>query len=135
MKVEGACHCGHVRYEAEIDPATVGICHCIDCQVLTGSPYRVVVYAAAAGFRLLGAAPKIYVKIADSGKPRAQAFCPECGTPIYAAAPVDPQSYSLRIGAIKQRRELVPRRQIWCRSALPWVEDLGGFDKIDGQPA
>jgi hypothetical protein len=27
MKIYGGCHCGLITYEAEIDPATVGICH------------------------------------------------------------------------------------------------------------
>ena len=30
--------------------------------------------------------PKIYIKTAESGNKRAHAFCPGCGTPIYAAA-------------------------------------------------
>ena len=28
MKVTGGCHCGHITYEAEVDPATVRVCHC-----------------------------------------------------------------------------------------------------------
>ena len=41
MRIDGQCHCGFVTYEAEIDPEDVSICHCTDCQRLTGSPYRV----------------------------------------------------------------------------------------------
>ena len=26
MKVDGRCHCGYIRYEAEVDPDTVAIC-------------------------------------------------------------------------------------------------------------
>jgi hypothetical protein len=37
MKINGQCHCGAVRFEAEIDPGQVSICHCTDCQALTGS--------------------------------------------------------------------------------------------------
>ena len=40
MKIEGGCHCGNITYRAEVDPNTVGICHCTDCQTLTGSAYR-----------------------------------------------------------------------------------------------
>ena len=43
MKVDGQCHCGNVTYEADIDPERASICHCTDCQALTGSPYRVTV--------------------------------------------------------------------------------------------
>ncbi len=46
MKIDGACHCGNISYEAEIDPENVAICHCVDCQILSGSAYRTVVYVA-----------------------------------------------------------------------------------------
>ena len=37
MKVDGGCHCGSITFEAEIDPDAVGICHCTDCQRLSGT--------------------------------------------------------------------------------------------------
>jgi len=133
MKVEGGCHCGRIAYEAEVDPNAVGICHCTDCQTLTGSAYRVSAPAPAASFRLLRGEPKVYIKTADSGARRAHAFCGDCGSPIYAAAPQDTPTYSLRVGALRQRAELPPRRRIWCRSALPWSLDLVGLPERDRQ--
>ena len=133
MKVDGGCHCGRIAYEAEVDPNAVGICHCTDCQTLTGSAYRVSVPAPAASFRLLRGQPKVYIKTADSGSKRAHAFCADCGSPIYAAAPQDTPTYSLRVGALRQRAELPPRRRIWCRSALPWSLDLSGLPERERQ--
>jgi len=133
MRIEGRCHCGRIAYEATVDPDTVGICHCTDCQTLSGSPYRATIPAPAAQFVLRGGEPRIYIKTAESGTKRAHAFCPDCGTPIYACAVSDPPIYSLRIGAIKQRAALRPRRQIWCRSALPWSMDLAALDKLEQQ--
>ena len=40
MRIDGACHCGKISFAAEIDPARVMVCHCTDCQVLSGGPYR-----------------------------------------------------------------------------------------------
>jgi hypothetical protein len=132
MKVEGGCHCGKIAYEAEVDPAAMGICHCTDCQTLTGTAYRMAIAAPAATFVLKRGQPKIYVKTAESGRKRAQAFCPECGAPIYAAAVENTPTYNLRAGTIKQRAQLgQPKWQIWCRSALPWVMDLEGIEKFD----
>ena len=90
MRVEGHCHCGEISFEAEIDPDGVRICHCTDCQMLTGSAYRVNVQTPAGAFVLRSGTPKIYIKTAASGNKRAHAFCPNCGTPIYAAAPRSP---------------------------------------------
>ena len=52
MKVEGRCHCGKITYEAVVDPAKVSICHCTDCQMLTGSAYRASVPAPRETFVL-----------------------------------------------------------------------------------
>lgn len=135
MRIDGGCHCGYITYEAEIDPADVGVCHCTDCQSLTGSAFTTYVYARGDAFRLLGAEPKIYLKTGSSGAKRAQAFCPECGSRIYASAAVArPERYNLRVGTIRQRRELRPQVQLWCRSALDWVADLGSVKKFPTQP-
>lgn len=133
MKVEGRCHCGQISFEAEIDPGAVRICHCTDCQTLTGSAFRVNVQTPAASFLLRCGTPKVYIKTAESGNKRAHAFCPNCGTPIYATDPHEPKSYGLRVGTLKQRVELRPSRQIWHRSALPWVTDIGGMPWVERQ--
>src|SRR5262245_6826034 len=81
MKIDGACHCGLITYEAEIDPEKVRVCHCTDCQSLTGSAFRVVVPVPADKFSLSGE-PTVYVKTAESGARRAQAFCTRFGSGI-----------------------------------------------------
>lgn len=133
MKVEGRCHCGRITYEAIVDPEKVTICHCTDCQMLSGSAYRAAVPAPRETFSLRTGQPKIYVKTAESGTKRAHAFCPDCGTPIYSGAISDPPWYSLRVGCLQQRAELRPRRQIWCRSALDWAMNLQAVEQIDRQ--
>jgi len=133
MKVEGQCHCGELRFEAEIDPETVRICHCTDYQTITGAAYRVNVTAPAEHFRLKTGSPKIYTRIAESGNPRANAFCVNCGTHIYSAATVDPPSYSLRVGTLRERGQLRPTRQIWSRSAQAWVMDIRDVHCVERQ--
>ncbi len=134
MRIEGSCHCGHIKYEAEVDPEKVGLCHCTDCQTLSGSAFSTFVPTAKEAFRLTAGQPKIYVKTAESGTKRAQAFCAECGTRIYAAPEFDPQTFNLRVGTVKQRAQLRPRIQFWCRSALPWVTQLGSVKQLPTQP-
>lgn len=133
MKVTGRCHCGQITFEAEIDPNRARVCHCTDCQRLSGSAFRANVGPVGASFVLKSGTPKIYVLTADSGTKREHAFCPECGSPIYSATLGDPLSYSLRIGTLDQRAELMPARQIWCRSALPWSMDLNGLTRLERQ--
>jgi hypothetical protein len=136
MKIDGSCHCGAIRYEAEIDPEGASICHCTDCQALTGSAFHVTVATPEDRFRLTAGEPRIYVKTtADSGARRLQAFCGDCGSPIYATSadvPADgsPRRFGLRVGTISQRRAIKPAKQIWRKSALPWVAPMGDLESF-----
>ena len=126
MKVTGSCHCGAIAYAAEVDPDTVRVCHCTDCQRLTGTAFRAGIASLPGSFVLQRGTPKIYIKTAESGTKRAHAFCPDCGTPLYATSlEPNPPSYGLRVGGLDQRAALAPpHRQIWCRSALAWSMDI-----------
>ena len=135
MKVDGRCHCGAVTYEAEVEPGTAAMCHCLDCQKLSGSVFRVGIQAPAETFRILTGAPRQYVKTADSGARRTHAFCGDCGSPVYSCAEENPQSYTLRLGALRQSAELGrPARQIWTMRRHDWVLAIAEIPSISGQP-
>ena len=133
MQVHGSCHCGNVRYEALVDPERTAICHCTDCQSLTGSAYRVSVPAVEGSLRLTSGEPTVYVKVGESGARRAQAFCATCGSPLYTYDADDPKVYGLRVGCIAERARLVPRKQKWFRSALGWTQSLAGLEKREAE--
>jgi hypothetical protein len=135
MKIDGRCHCGYITYEAEIDPQKVMICHCSDCQTLSGSAFRTVAFTREGTFKLLSGELKIYVKTGESGTKRPQSFCPKCGTPIYSTTVGEgPKVHSIRVGTARQRDQLVPKVQLWCRSSQRWLSDLSSVSKIDTQP-
>jgi len=132
MQIDGSCHCGLISFTATIDPGRVTLCHCTDCQVLSGAPFRAVVVAPIETFVLHGE-PKRYIKTAQSGNRRAQVFCPECGTPLYATAPENPTSVNIRLGCVTQRAQLKPTVQIWQRSELPWLAELHAIPGLPEQ--
>ena len=135
MKISGGCHCGAIKIAGEADPEKVAICHCADCQTGTGTAFRVSIPVPGATFKMTGK-PTTYVKTtADSGNPRLQAFCPTCGSPIYSTTPGEGQqaSYMVRVGLLAQRDQLVPKQQIWFRSARPWVTSLDTIPRREKQ--
>jgi hypothetical protein len=135
MKIDGGCHCGAIRYEAEVDPVKVVICHCTDCQILSGSAFRTVVPTNDGSFKLLSGAPKAYIKTGESGNQREQTFCPDCGTPIYSAPlGVGPKVVVLRLGTVRQRDQFIPRNQFWFRSSQKWLHSLPTMNRTDKQP-
>ena len=134
MKIDGACHCGNITYQAEIDPEKVRICHCTDCQTLSGTAFRTVVPTPEQDFVVLTGSPKTYIKTAESGEMRAQVFCPDCGAHIYATSVgLGAKVMGLRVGCIQQRSALTPKKQYWTRSALAWVKDLAALPGAEKQ--
>ena len=130
MQIDGSCHCGLISFTAEAEPARVVACHCTDCQVLSGAPFRVSVVAPMETLVVRGQ-PKTYIKVAESGNRRLQVFCPECGTPLFAMAPENATFVIIRLGCVKQRAHFKPVLQLWQRSSMPWLSEL---HRIPGSP-
>lgn len=135
MNVEGRCHCGKIRYQARVNPDWAFICHCADCQALAGSAFRVGVPVADDSFTLTADQPKKYIFAVDSGVQRVRAFCPDCGTPIYAADANDLRWLAVPVSTTGRQNELPPKMQIWCQSALPWITHMQEIEGMAKQPA
>ena len=121
MRIDGGCHCGAITYRAEIDPGRVGICHCTDCQALSGAPYRASVVCEEADLTLLTGTPATYVKTADSGRKREQAFCRDCGSPIWSTSVGEgPRHHRANHRGSSSCVSAASRSgPSWCRSASP----------------
>ena len=126
MHITGGCHCGQITYQAELDPQRVVICHCSDCQKLTGSPFRVTTVVSEDDLKVVGE-PKMYKRIAESGRTRQQHFCPNCGSQLFVNGESGEAAriWGIRWGSIDQRLDIKPLRQVWCRSAPDWLKDIG----------
>lgn len=134
MKIDGSCHCGELRYRAQVDPAQAMVCHCTDCQILSGSAFRSLVLSLPDAFEMTAGTPRIYEKTAASGNAREQAFCGNCGSPLYSVATGDaPRIYAVRLGTVTQRDQLAPNRAIWCGSAQSWIQTLADLPESDEQ--
>ena len=126
MNITGQCHCGAIRFTATADPSKVFACHCADCQIISGGPFRAVIQIPADQVELLGS-PKQYVKVAASGNRRVQAFCGDCGTQLFATEADVPKTLNIRLGCVNERAQLKPTVQVWKDSAMPWLPELSGI--------
>ncbi|MCL1044378.1 GFA family protein [Shewanella sp. 1_MG-2023] len=135
MNITGHCHCGELVFTAKVLPEKVVICHCTDCQLLSASAFRTVVMSEVDGMNFIKGTPKEYIKIAESGNQRAQGFCQQCGSAMYATSVGDKSRvYGIRLGVVDQRNELTPVMQIWHRSAQPWLNTLHGISTFSTTP-
>ena len=122
MKITGKCHCEEISVQALIDFNTIYACHCTDCQIFSGGPFRVIVNVYKENF-LINGYPKEYTKIGDSGNKRIQAFCGKCSTAIYSTS-TKRDKFSLRTGFLDQRENLIPKKHIYGCSSAKWLKDI-----------
>ena len=132
IRVDGRCHCGSIEVTAQVDPDMVMASHCSDCQKIGGGPYRAVAVSDAADFGITGT-PREYIKIAESGNRRIQAFCGDCGTQLYACDD-QRQRFNIRTGFLNQSQTLVPSKHIFVSSALGWINDIENGDCLEKGP-
>ncbi len=136
MKITGGCFCRAITYRAEIDETRIGICHCRDCQIFSGSAFRMSTLIEPGNFEFLSGTPKRFDKTADSGKVRTMAFCGECGTHLCSlpmGSDKDDPFISLRIASADQFPQLTPLFELFCKSQVSWLpalENTGRFEEM-----
>lgn len=117
----GRCACGAIEYRINAEPLTFYICHCTDCQKLSGSAYGLSMPVLEETLEVLkGAAAKSSFET-SAGKSKTVYQCPECFTRLWADPPGVPGVLLIRPGALENAADLVPVAHTFTDSALPWV--------------
>jgi len=122
------CCCGSLTAEADGEPAVISLCHCIECQRRTGSPFGVGAYYDAAQVRLAGAT-RVYERSVE-GRFLKFHFCPDCGSTVYWQTANHPGRFGIAIGAFADPHFPAPARSVFERSRHDWVgvpESIPGF--------
>lgn len=89
----GACHCGSVQWEAELDDAVVAdACNCSVCD-MTGFLHVIV---PASRFRLLAGQDQLTEYMFNTGVAK-HLFCRRCGVKSFYIPRSNPDGYSLNL--------------------------------------
>ena len=86
---------------------------------MSGAPLRAIALAPANKIKITGN-PREYIKIGASGNKRKQAFCPDCGTQLFATD-MKKTLFNLRTGFLEQRNLLNPKTHEFTQSSMPWL--------------
>ena len=111
MKIDGACHCGNVAFEAEVDPATRPDLSLHGLPDHGGALFRANIQASGETFRLARDSQN-FTSRRPKREPARAGVLRGCGTGLYATSPINPTSYVLRVGTIAQRAAFRPAQRI-----------------------
>ena len=121
-KIEGGCLCGNIHYTSEAEPLATVICHCIDCQKVSGGAYSLNIIMPKGSLEIQGDM-STYVGTGDSGKTLDRNFCGQCGSPVTSEPSVMANITVLKAGTLDDASWVRPVMEIYCDSAQPWTRE------------
>jgi len=126
IKHRGGCHFGKVRFQAETDPITVHLCHCVRCQKLQGTVTIYVVFLEVVKF---SGQLSEYVTTSDSGSPVRFSFCPNCGTNMKNTVDGYSDTTAIFLSAFDDPTQFEPEWESFCELKPKWLRDDGCIKK------
>ena len=132
--LDGGCGCGAVRYRLLEDPLGLHVCHCTDCQTVTGSAFVMCMPTHKRSLELTRGQPKAFLFVTPDGLAKCNLRCPECGCTVWSEIEGIPEILALQPGTLDDTSWLHPVAHIWTDSAQPWVEIPEGVLIYERQP-
>ena len=122
MEKIGGCLCGAVRYRLLEDPLGLHVCHCTDCQTITGSAFVMCMPTHTRSLELLKGDPKAVPFTTPDGLAKCNRRCADCGSTVWSEIGGLPEILALQAGTLDVTTWLEPAAHIWTSSAQPWVD-------------
>ena len=125
-----ACSCGQLRVTCTGEPVRLSMCHCLECQTRTGSPFSAQARFKREQVTIEGKATR-YERGADSGNRLTFHFCPQCGSTLYWTNDGLPGIVMVALGNFADPGFPAPRISVWERHRHPWVAVPTEIEHID----
>lgn len=114
------CSCGQLRVACNGEPVRVSMCHCLECQKRTGSPFGV-----QARFDRRQVTPEgrasAFERVTDASNRITFRFCPLCGSTVYWTNSSLPDLTVVAVGNFADRDFPAPRVSVYESRRHPWV--------------
>ena len=132
MSYTGRCYCGDLHYEFTGPIHSQILCHCRECQYLSGGAANTSVVISEDAFKWTKGTPSIFER-SDLDDPRTRYFCGKCGTHICVKSPPRPGMLVLKIGSLDDHSWFKPESAIFCIDKQPYhilPEDLPSYQRV-----
>jgi hypothetical protein len=132
MSREASCSCGQLRVTCEGEPVRLSMCHCLECQRRTGSPFGVQARFPRAQVAIEGSATE-FTRVSDEGDRHTFRFCPKCGSTVYWTPADQADLVAVAVGAFADRDFPAPRVSVYERRRHPWVvvPETPGMERLE----
>ena len=131
--LSGRCNCGVITARFAGPPVQTRQCWCRQCQkTAAGGPTHNAIFNT--DDVTLSGTVGTWSYLAHSGNTLSQAFCRDCGTPVYVQSSARPQFMTFRFGFLDEPHGLSPHMAIWTDEKPEWATIDPSLEAFPGQP-
>src|ERR1700704_2461061 len=134
MTMSGGCQCGAVRYRAEGEPLIQGLCHCRNCQRISGAGHIGFICFPEGAVTVAGAT-RSYSLTGGSGRTATRYFCPTCHSGVFGRSEIMPGEINLYAGSLDDLSWFKPTVAIFTRSRPAWDTSSKGLTCFETVPS
>jgi len=129
-KIDGACHCGAVQWQAQLPTTVVLNCHCNMCRQLSGADYSSWVVLKDAQFTLLQGADQL--QSYQASEHFSKTFCRHCATTVNMVnRDKFPGHIYVARGTVRSECELPVNLQVYTNDKASWVSLAEGIPVLN----
>ncbi|MBZ9853047.1 GFA family protein [Mesorhizobium sp. CA13] len=114
------CTCGQLQIRCPQQPAKISLCHCLDCQRRTGSPFGIAAFFDAEAIDIDGSS-QTFRRNSDSGFPVTFHFCGNCGSTVFWYPSRKPEAVAVAVGCFGDPSFPAPTQAVYGESRHDWV--------------
>jgi hypothetical protein len=115
-----SCNCGQLRVTCTGEPVRLSMCHCLECQKRTGSPFGVQARFPRAQVTIDGTTTE-FTRVGEQGNRISLRFYPTCGSTLYWTMSSQPDLIAVAVGNFADPAFPVPRFSVFEKRRHPWV--------------
>ena len=117
--ISGRCVCGEIKYTVTVESQFTLICHCKQCQRITGSGHAAQ-FAVPVEETVIEGELRFYEQKAESGNTVSSGFCAICGSPILKKTTQMPELLFFHAGTLDDPSTFTPQIVVFEDSKQPW---------------
>ena len=133
VPMTGGCNCGALRFRMESAPIITHCCHCLMCQKVSGSAFRVNAMIETDRLTVTQGTPESFHGAGSLKVVR----CAACGFALWSHHPRLGEAIAfVGVGMLDQGERLSPEAHYFTRSKHPWVrlpDGVPAFEQL-GDP-
>lgn len=120
LPLQGGCFCKKVRYKISDKIIKTGVCHCRECQHLTGGGFYPFVVIKCESITISGDLRE-FSRLGASGQLVHCGFCPHCGSTLFGRPEVWPHIRTVSASSLDEYKNFKPSMHVWVEEAQPWI--------------